>query len=433
MKSKSLLIFLLCFAKTLVGQDSLTVETVQDSTFVTPQYEVVYDDVFLSKKETKWLFKVDFLPLIENLNDYTPNRKHVSLEFERKLLQHFSLNVSASLNDTEFTTYTIPFSFAIEPRVYFSQSKNLNGFYASAVYDYAPNFNSFDKIKSRQGYYTKSNNEYGFNLGIQKRVFNNWYFNYQLGYMVQRSYYKQYPDYQEETYKSFYINNKISFGFAFGGTKKSKIESCNVFRCFVEEKSLLKIDTRGLFQDISSDGFSSVLNVGYERKLGNTSWSIQNEIRLKFAQSTPQYSERNKTELIYSFEPRHYFNMKKRIAQGKSVNNLSGFYYGFGLGGKIRTNKYTQNESTSNLYSNSSKNYMVFSVAKFGLQKRIFKHGFFDIALAPIEFTLQKVDEKSYQRINNKVEIQDFSKDFYPEVSVANVIPFFDFKIGFAF
>jgi hypothetical protein len=38
MKSKSLLIFLFGFSKILVGQDSLTVETVQDSAFEAPQY-----------------------------------------------------------------------------------------------------------------------------------------------------------------------------------------------------------------------------------------------------------------------------------------------------------------------------------------------------------------------------------------------------------
>ena len=66
MNSKILIIIILCFAKIVTAQDTLRVETVVDSTFRTPQYETVFDDVFLSHQEAKWLFKADFTGLLLN-------------------------------------------------------------------------------------------------------------------------------------------------------------------------------------------------------------------------------------------------------------------------------------------------------------------------------------------------------------------------------
>jgi hypothetical protein len=85
MKSKITLPFLLLFFNQLTAQEIITTE-VQD-TFKTPQYEVVYDDVFLSKQETKSLFKVDL----------TAN---VGVAFEQKLNKEISLDFSVGFIST---------------------------------------------------------------------------------------------------------------------------------------------------------------------------------------------------------------------------------------------------------------------------------------------------------------------------------------------
>ncbi len=434
-------IFLFLFsAFKIAAQETTTTEEVQD-TFKTPQYEVVYDDVFLSKKETKWLVKVDFLPYIENLNDYTPNRREGSIEFERKVGKQFSLNAALNWNSSRANGAISPFSVSIEPRFYFVQKgqvRNLNGIYASLMYEYGKNFSALDK--SKQQVYGIRNNAYGIGLGLQKRVFNNWYFNYQLGYVAINGDCKTYPNFEEKPFKSYYINNRFSLGLAFGGGGKSKIEACEVFRCFEEEKNLFKIDIRGLFKSVSGTGFSSVLTVANETKLGKTAWSVNNQLTVRFRKNRDpedeksDYTTRRTNGFTFMVEPRYYFNLKKRIAQGKSANNLSGFYTSLGLGVQVtKGNSTTQIKTAPNYYKSDYTKLEFFSVAKIGLQKRVFKNGYFDIALAPIEFVYGKTTEKNLRRRGGQLVIEDYSRDFKSQVTLANITPFFDFKIGFAF
>ena len=139
MKSKSLLIFLSFFTKTLVGQDSLKIETVQDSAFTAPQYSSVYDDVFMNKKETKWLFKFDWMGLATSPQ---------VLNFEHKLSQNLSVNYSlgvvrsnSSAGDYSYNAVLekryysdIKYVIGVQPRWYFKDKNsksvsNLNGNY----------------------------------------------------------------------------------------------------------------------------------------------------------------------------------------------------------------------------------------------------------------------------------------------------------------
>jgi hypothetical protein len=104
MKSKLLIALFLGFSQLLVGQDSLKVETSQEA-FTPPQYSTAYDDVFMNKKETKWLVKVDALDFMLHLynNDALDLRSsgklpHISVEFERKIKQNMSLNLGLHSN-----------------------------------------------------------------------------------------------------------------------------------------------------------------------------------------------------------------------------------------------------------------------------------------------------------------------------------------------
>ncbi len=98
MKRKVLLINFLCVCSLVFAQDTLKVSTEQ-GTFTPPQYSTAYDDVFLNKKDTKWLLRVDALDFLLHLynNDETDFRAvgrlpHFSVAFERKIKQNMSLN-----------------------------------------------------------------------------------------------------------------------------------------------------------------------------------------------------------------------------------------------------------------------------------------------------------------------------------------------------
>ena len=419
------------------AQRQVTTE-VQDS-FKTPQYEVVYDDAFLSKKETKWLLKVDFLPAIEGLNDkqFSPTDRRFSIEFEHKLSRQLSLNVGTYSDGIKDNV--IPASFAIEPRFYFNNNQkvnNLNGLYASATAEFGNNWQKLDpkNFYSTTTTYEKDKTKYGINVGIQKRVFNNWYFNYQLGVLRNESSYLNVKS-EETQSKTFGINNRLSFGFAFGGGKKSAVESCDVFRCFEEEKSLLKIDVRGLFKKIDSEGFNSVINVAYERKVDDSPLSLVYEFRgdisnYKDNSGANYVEEYASNRLNFSIEPRFYYNLKKRIASGKSANNLSGFYVGLKLGFQLIHSDYTSIDKYQREISNNT----IFGVLKWGLQKKIFRHGFFDISISPFDYINRfNVTDKRTKSENGVTKVEQFNYLGRAEFGVANVLPFFDFKMGFAF
>ncbi len=408
------LFFLLNFP--LFAQETTTTEEVQD-TFKTPQYEVVYDDLFLSKKETKWLVKVDFLPYIEELNNIRLNRRLASIEFERKIGRILSINSGLNWNDDS----PLRFSASIEPRLYINQKKgvqNLNGIYLSCMAEYGRTFEERPVLF----------NHLGLGVGLQKRIANNWYFNYSLGYVDVGFMYKK-----SRIRSDFFINNQVTFGFAIGGGKKSKIEMCEVFRCFEEERNLFKIDIRGLFERITKNGFSSRFTLANETKLGKSVWSINNELRAQISSSFKGigYSYR----FLFISEPRYYLNLKKRIAQGKSANNLSGIYMGLGFGAGIYKDKTRLGDlSTNNLLNQDKESLMLFSSFKLGLQKKVFKNGFFDISLTPVEFFFRNKKEREIRSIGGgRIDENVINKPLRFDHAIGEILNFFDFKIGFAF
>jgi hypothetical protein len=424
MKSKITLPFLLLFFNHLVAQEVITTE-VQDS-FKTPQYEVVYDDVFLSKKETKSLLKVDFLPILNALNEFVPGKRGLGLEFERKIGKHFSLNsgLFAGIGLLERSSNK-PLSLIIEPRWYFSQkANNLNGEYISLKTEITKEFN--ENIKG-----TYSNTS--LNVGLQRRVYNNWFANFHVGLDYFHS------DNEKINYK---FNNTISLigdftmGLSFGGGKKSTIQSCDVFNCFEEEKSLFKVDLRGLLIGVSEYGFKSQPIIAYEHKL-NTSWSLNHEARFKlyvpFIEDTYVADYRNRSfAATYNIEPRYYYNMKKRIAEGKSANNLSGNYFSLAAGYTYRYNKANQSGDPKVVNIRKEERHYIAFLPKYGIQRKIFNKGFVDISFAPFQFFYVKTNSFNEFGEVGKTNVTEFGEDWRFNFSV-DIQPAIDIKIGLAF
>jgi hypothetical protein len=425
MKSKITLPFLLLFFNQLVAQEVITTE-VQDS-FKTPQYEVVYDDVFLSKKETKSLFKVDFLPILNALNEFVPGKRGLGLEFEHKIGKHFSLNsgLFAGIGLLERNSDK-PLSLIIEPRWYFSQkANNLNGEYISLKTEITKEFS--ENIKG-----TYSNTS--LNVGLQRRVYNNWFANFHVGLNYFHS------DNDKVTYKfnkTLSLIGDFTMGLSFGGGKKSTIQSCDVFNCFEEEKSLFKVDLRGLLIGVSQYGFTSQPIIAYEHKL-NTSWSLNHEVRSKlnvvFKQDPFGFNNYNNNFVItYNIEPRYYYNMKKRIAEGKSSNNLSGNYFSLSTGYTYRRIKYEQIGDPKFINKRKEERHYITFLPKYGIQRKIFNKGFVDISFAPFQFYNFKSNlENEYSLSSGEIRKNQSQTDWSFEFAV-DIQPVVDIKIGLAF
>jgi hypothetical protein len=429
MKFKSLIISTLLGCQMAFAQDSIRIETTQATDFTPPQYASTFDDVFLNRRTTKWLLKADLMPLLRN--EYGAGESGLGIEFERKLGSVFSINTGVFINDQVFETAGMyrPLSLIVEPRWFFNakqkmaigkSANNLNGHYISLRTNLSKHVGS-ENVLGTLDYLNEKN--ISLNYGMQKRVFNNWYINYRagLGYTQRQS-----PKNTNWTWadtEQFGLETQFTFGVAFGCGKKSKYEVCDLFRCFEEEKSLLKLDVRGIVEALRKNTILSQAIVGYEQKLKNPSWSLNSEFRYYYFDSksdnstTNSFSQRN-VQLRGVLEPRFYYNMKKRIAKGKSANNLSGNYVSLAVVYNIEKDRYTNNNSQFpefNSLQTYDSRYLTFA-PKFGLQRRVFKHGFVDISAAPLQL--------SYGQFSNRPT--EWFSGF-------DGLPIVDAKIGFAF
>jgi hypothetical protein len=428
MKPKILIISFLCFSRMLFSQDSIRVETVVDTAFKTPQYELAFDDVFLSHQETKWLLKGDLIGLLGlNRADNHRLNKPVGFEFEHKLSKSVSLNVGlkADLIGRLGSYNEIPFILSLESRWYLNQKKlqasnqsenNLNGSYVSLRTRYTTTHTQGNNT------YSESHNKtsVSLNYGIQKRVFNNMYFNYRVGIgAVQQpinSIIKNRWD--------FGFENEFTLGLALGGGKKKTVNSCDLFRCFENEHSLWKFDVSRLLPVFNKNYTQSNLNAAYEFKLRNSkAWSINtnldiylNRFRNSFANSDKNFYYNT---AYLSLAPRYYYNINKDIAKGKSANNLSGCYLSLEIGGSVSSSLQKLNEYYSiPIGTIWGREQSLKIIPKWGIQKRLFKNGFMDFSVAPYWY------QRSYNDLLPSSYLRFFKEHNYLKT---------DFKIGFAF
>ncbi len=455
MKSKSLLIFLSFFAKTLVGQDSLKIETVQDTAFTPPQYSSVYDDVFMNKKETKWLFKLDAWGLINLNSGYSlrgvssiyANNSRFKVDFEHKLFSNLSINYSAGIifNNIKYQVKSVDeYVLGIEPRWYFKSRKNakmiqnLNGNYISLNYTNSIN----DLITKNESNISKFSPTLDWAIvtsyGIQKRIFNHGYIDYQIGFGIGRNNLTDNIRFRSLDI-NYWLHNNFTLGLAFGGGKKSQTNTCDLFRCYEEEKNLWKLDIRNIYKNSGDDIYTISFNPEYEHKIEKSSFSVNTGIELNYKR---YYHFQLEYGVKGTFEPRYYYNLKKRITQGKTADNLSGGYFSLEISGSYSNYVNARNTFSTNIAADTFKKFETKTIfyaiePKCGIQKRLFKNGFMDLSFSIIRFKKSFVTQETYS-INDFVtkttRYNPFENEFeFLNLSSSIPLPNIYFKIGFAF
>ena len=338
MKYKLFIIILLCFSKNLIAQDTLRVETVVDSSFRPPQYVGAYDYVFAMKEPRRQLFKTNIAIEASKIRE--------GFSYERKIGKAFSLQANYEISLEQNTTKSLENTFFelkksrdtvslysqerlnIEPRWYFNMKRdmqegliadNLNGAYIGLKIG-----NEWTTLyKNKKAKRLTTELVYGF----QRRILTNQYidFNIGLGY-----------GFGESNRSSWIFNYQLNYGVLFDKRYwGEKPKNCDALQCFEEEKQLLKIDVLNLVQSLTENGYSGTTSIEYERKIKSSVWSINSEVQLGYDNSK-NIGNQNKRGIGYQFkiaaEPRVYFQLKERIANGESANNLSGNFFGLNLG-----------------------------------------------------------------------------------------------------
>ena len=113
----------------------------------------------------------------------------------------------------------------------------------------------------------------------------------------------------------------------------------------------------------SSVTSGKVLGLSYERKVG-IDWSLDMSVRYlgtSFALSGDNIVD-GESAFDFKISPRWYYNMKKKMREGGTANNLSGNYFAVGL-----THQRTTNAVQLTTYT-----------LEWGIQRRYLKNGFVD-------------------------------------------------------
>ena len=157
---------------------------------------------------------------------------------------------------------------------------------------------------------------------------------------------------------------------------------CEALRCFREERQLWKTDLLNLF-DLYADSRAQTLTirpyVAYERKIGVSPFSVNTELFGQAGLGRYVFGENYRYRFASAglqVQPRWYFNLKRRIALGRSGNNLSGMYLGLQAGGTLTKSEVLPGQ----IISNRRAAYLG-AAQVFGVQYRFLRTGFADLQL----------------------------------------------------
>lgn len=317
---------------------------------------------------------------------------NVTAGYEKKIGKAFSVNALLDFWTVDEGRNKSTFSAIVEPRFYLNQKvSNLSGTYLGLKFQQNLTGNDFNS-----DIYTKSfNQRIGLTWGIQNRFLNSGLIDigitagFENNTLTQpiwaktgQGYYdsKFTGNYAETKQTDWFIRSEARIGVGFtNSANKYKATTCDVFRCFEAQKSWLKIDFTKMFY-ISENKKDVNLGLDYEFKIGQSSWSINQAVRIQYKSYMDILTTYNSSgpsisystigpswSGSYSFEPRYYYNLKKRIAYGKSANNLSANYISL-------LNGFNFYENDGDWRGSKRHTGLV-----YGIQRRLVKNGFFDV------------------------------------------------------
>jgi hypothetical protein len=390
---------MLCVLGSLSAQDDeLQIEHRQErDSFVAPSFANMQDYLFMQQVETRSLWKVPligsnsstgfgFAALHFNYGDFPPSNFFV--EYERKLNDYFSINtglvLSGSLGYDDFTLDQIGLN--LEPRWYLGMRRkiaegksanNLSGNYLGLQL-------SAFRDRANGNFFPGDNGVAALlNFGVQRRVLRRGYFSFRAGLgagysenvvvdgKVNEQGFITELEYDDRWRAVFQA--EVTYGVAFGKGRPEEGRLCDVLMCFQEEQQLFKINVANLINGLSRYGYSGRLSVAFEQKLGASAFSVQLDITGNYAYSNGIFNTLHYAFLDIGFEPRYYYNLKKRIAQGKSGNNLFANYF------TLRTSYVNTHERWSPKTVSEPFEYRdgyVLLTPAWGFQRRIFKKGY---------------------------------------------------------
>ncbi len=431
MKNICALFLLLWWSIALIGQTP-------DTTFISISQENAplekqrlmdsYDQMFSMMEPTRWLFALNFSALSGNGNDL------LRASAEVKLLPAISLHGSYGFGYGYSTSdpYTSSIKraahrYALQPRWYYAMPRRIRQ--GKSANNMSGNYIGLEAV------YVRNNSNIGntpvvgdqrsvaLRYGVQRRLFRYGFLDIGFGLGMLKEERSAYQTPFKDDWHLF-ANSQIGLGLALARPKTTASSGgyCDVLRCFREERQMWKIDLYNLIRINSFDDMRGKLSVGYERKLGTSSFSLEVEGAWSKQYSYVVYQEINPLQIttnttLYdgTLQSRYYYSQKHRIAQGKSGNNLSGVY----VGAQFRwLEERNQTEGyqcgTAGCFPNNVQSIYqnVGGGLAWGIQHRLFQHGFIDFQVIGSRVWVQSKHVYGLNDFTNNYSSQQFDLNF---------------------
>ncbi len=365
-----------------------------------PRFIDQYDYLFGTKQPTRFLVKLNVVPVVlplgeyalEDDDDYHSNIlgdfvdiSKAELGVEWKIVPAISLYVGgiiATRGSTYFEGHYRGGGGRVESRWYYEMPRriragqsanNVSGNYISAEYQtFVQSDQQDDPAIIFQLFQRYHLNTISLRYGLQRRLGRFGFIDASIGVGYQKGTYQSNSNKAND--EGSFLETRIAAGFALGSprTPKSNVPFCDVWRCFEEDRHLWKISLAKAFH-IDQASISTNPKISYEQKLGLSPFSVETEG--EFFLNAYQYSgghlRLQKYGIGFNVQPRWYFLQKHRIAKSKSGNNLAGIFGGI-MGG-YRYTYWANDNAGGDVYLEPNNFYIA---PHFGIQQRLFKHGF---------------------------------------------------------
>jgi hypothetical protein len=380
---------LTCAAASGQKPDSVFVSIAQDTgRLEQQQFASPYDAVFGTYEPARWLFKLDaasLLPAFMYLpgdNGQNFDETGLRLDAEYKISPAFSLNASYWLRFGEVGSwlsggdiYFQGHQFRLEPRWYYNMSRRIQE--GRSANNLSGNYFGLELTQ-----HLRVNNSTFFNhrsaavrFGVQRRLFRYGYFDMSYGVGVR--------NYSQTVYHrgltELFADARLGVGLALARPKSTpgrKAEQCDVLQCFREENRMWKLDLFNLLRVARTNWISVSLRPAVEQKIGESPFSVEAQLRLDGS-----YIDATKSSTFgigNHLQVRYYYGLKKRIAHGKSGNNLSGAYVAW-QGEWFQNHTILHGKNSDGIETKHTTSVrQIHTGPLWGIQHRIFDKGFVD-------------------------------------------------------
>jgi hypothetical protein len=346
-----------------------------------------YDYVFGTQQPARWLFKWDAANMLPALGFNVVSgqlrpESGLSLAAEYKMSKAFSLNAAytyfftASLDELDFSN---GHALRLEPRWYFDMPRRIRA--GKSANNFSGNYFGLELARvgrmddALAGYRGAS-----LRFGLQRRLFRHGYFDMSYGLGVRDYFVTPF----NRGSRGLFGEARFGLGLALASPRPTQTPQsayCAVFQCFREENRMWKVDLFNLFRANTLDNLQGGVRASVEQKIGQSPFSVELQARGSGYYYDYQVSnariQSNALSAGAQLQGRYYYNLKNRIARGKSGNNLSGSYAAI-QAGAARTWSESPEFLVSIGFPERTRGDEIGGGFLCGIQHRLFRRGYLD-------------------------------------------------------